>query len=200
MRPIWSDLEHAPDAARLWQRSRRRFTGNALGPHFEHVCRQWTRHFADEHILGDFPRRVCRGTGNDPANKTSHELDVVAFGLDDDDRQPILAIGEAKWGETMGIGHLNRLRHIRSLLAAQDRPGADTAKLACYSATGFTDEHRGAFRRFKDVLADRTGTLEPYFTFADARKHQRAAAWLADHGFVSTHVRAPRRNDAAFES
>lgn len=29
---------------------------------------------------------------------------------------------------------------------------------------------RGAFRRFKDVLADRTGTLAPYFAFAGARQ------------------------------
>lgn len=142
MRPIWSDLEHTHDPTRLWQRSRRRFVGNVLGPHFEHVCRHWTRYVADEHLLGDFPHRVERGTVNDPANKTSHELDVVAYGLDDDNRQPILAIGEAKWGETMGIGHLERLGHIRSLLAAQGRPSADTAKLACYSATGFTNDLR----------------------------------------------------------
>jgi hypothetical protein len=51
---------------------------------------------------------------------------------------------------------------------------------------------RGAFRRFKDVLADRTGTLEPYFAFAAARKHQRAAARLADQGYVSTHTRRTR--------
>lgn len=51
---------------------------------------------------------------------------------------------------------------------------------------------RGAFRRFKDVLARRTGTLEPYFAFTNARKHQRAAAWLAEEGYVSTHTRGTR--------
>jgi hypothetical protein len=51
---------------------------------------------------------------------------------------------------------------------------------------GIVDEHlaelllvavqgRGAFRRFKDVLAERTGTLEPYFVFAEERKLRRAA-------------------------
>lgn len=142
MRPIWSDLEHAQDAARLWERSRRRFVGNVLGPHFEHVCRYWTRHFAHEQLLGDFAHRVQRGTVNDPERKTSHELDVVVYGLDDAGRQPILAIGEAKWGETMGTGHLDRLRHIRSLLTTQRRPGAESARLTCYSAAGFTDELR----------------------------------------------------------
>lgn len=44
---------------------------------------------------------------------------------------------------------------------------------------------RGAFRRFKDVLADRTGTLEPYFAFTRARQIERAAAWLAEEGYVA---------------
>jgi len=85
------------------------------------------------------------GTVNDPANRTTHELDVIAFGLDDDDRQRLLAIGEATWGETMGLPHLNRLRHLRDLLSAQGRQGAAQAKLACYSGSGFTDDlHRAA--------------------------------------------------------
>lgn len=60
-----------------------------------------------------------------------------------------------------------------------------------------TDEHlaelltvavqgRGAFRRFKDVLAERLGTLEPYFAFAEKRKIRRAADWLAEQGYVTT--------------
>ena len=50
----------------------------------------------------------------------------------------ILAIGEAKWHETMGLAHLERLRHIRRLLTAQGRPGAATARLLCFSGAGFT--------------------------------------------------------------
>jgi len=85
-----------------------------------------------------------------------------------------------------------------------DRLGSHEAyqDMVDYIAT-LTDEHladlltvavagRGAFRRFKDVLADRTGTLEPYFAFANARKHQRAATWLAEQGYVSTHTRWTR--------
>lgn len=123
MRPIWSDLEHTPDATRLWQRSQRRFTGNVLGPHFEHVARHWTRHLTPPELFGDYPNHVATGTVNDPAQRTTHELDVIAFGLDDD-RHRLLAIGEAKWGETMGVSHLNRLRHLRHLLTAQSRHGA----------------------------------------------------------------------------
>ena len=56
MRPIWSDLEHTRDPSRLWQRSQRRFAGSVLGPHFEQVCRHWTRYFAP----GGDARRLSR--------------------------------------------------------------------------------------------------------------------------------------------
>jgi uncharacterized protein len=140
MRPIWSDLEHTRDATRLWQRSQRRFVGNVLGPHFEQVCRHWTRHLAPPGLLGDYPNAVGSGVVNDPAGKTSHEVDVVVFGLDDDGRKPLLAIGEAKWGEVMDNGHLQRLHRIRALLTAQGRDGAAGARLVLYSAAGFRDD------------------------------------------------------------
>jgi len=139
MRPIWSDLEHTRDATRLWQRSQQRFNANILGPHFEHVCRHWTRYMAPEETFGDYPNHVGSGTVNDPATKTTHEIDIVAFGLDDDNRRPLLAIGEAKWGETLEVGHLERLRRIRGLLAAQGRFGAERAKMVCFGAAGFSD-------------------------------------------------------------
>jgi len=140
MRPIWSDLEHTRDATRLWHRSQRRFIGNVLGPHFEQVCRHWTRHMAPADLFGDYPNRVGSGTVNDAANRTSYEVDIVAFGLDDDNRTPLIAIGEAKWGEVMGVGHLERLRRIRALLAGQGRYGAERAKLACFGGAGFSDD------------------------------------------------------------
>jgi uncharacterized protein len=142
MRPIWSDLEHTRDATRLWQRGQRRFISNVMGPHFEHLCRYWTRYVAAPELLGGDPHRVGAGTVNDPANRTRHELDVVAFGLDEDDRSALLLIGEAKWGEPMGTGHLDRLRRIRGLLVAQNREGAATAKLACFGGSGFSAELR----------------------------------------------------------
>jgi AAA+ ATPase superfamily predicted ATPase len=142
MRPIWSDLEHTRDARRLWERAQPRFTGNVLGPHLEHLCRQWTRHFAPDDLFGDYITRVGSGTVNDPAARTTYELDIAAFGLGDDNRPQLLAIGEVKWGDIMGIAHLERLEHIRTLLTAQGRYGAASARLACYSAAGFTAELR----------------------------------------------------------
>jgi uncharacterized protein len=139
MRPIWSDLEHTRAPLRLWERSRRRFTDNVLGPHFEQLCRSWAQHYAPEEIVGGFATRVEPGTVHDPANQASHQVDVVALGLDDADREAILALGEAKWQATMSMSHLERLRRIRGLLVAQGRPGAATARLLCFSGAGFTD-------------------------------------------------------------
>src|ERR1700692_1359104 len=77
MRPIWSDLAHTRNPARLWERSEPRFTSNVLGPHFEQLCRYWTRYFASEEITGGFPARVEPGTVNDPASKKTRQIEVA---------------------------------------------------------------------------------------------------------------------------
>ena len=75
MRPIWSDLAHTRDPARLWERSEPRFTSNVLGPHFEQLCRHWIRYFAPEEITGGFPaagrarHRERPGQQEDPADR-----------------------------------------------------------------------------------------------------------------------------------
>jgi hypothetical protein len=51
----------------------------------------------------------------------------------------LLSLGEAKWGEVMGLGHLDRLRRARDLLSVKGHHAAD-AVLACYSGAGFTAE------------------------------------------------------------
>ncbi|CAO5163639.1 hypothetical protein FAIPA1_230080 [Frankia sp. AiPs1] len=60
-------------------------------------------------------------------------------------------IGEAKWGDTMGLAHLDRLRRIRDLLSAQGRPGASTARLACFSAAGFSEQLATAAAASPDI-------------------------------------------------
>jgi uncharacterized protein len=152
MRPIWSDLEHTRDAGGLWRRSQRRFASNVLGPHFEQLCRYWTRHLAAEETVGGIPVRVQAGTVNDAGGRTNHQLDVVVFGLDDEGREPVIAIGEAKWGEVMDVPHLERLRRIRGLLAAQGRPGAGGARLLCFGGAGFTEGLSREAGRQDDVV------------------------------------------------
>ena len=151
MRPIWSDLAHTRNAERLWERSQPRFTSQVLGTHFEQLARHWTRFFAAEDIVGGFPSRVEPGTLNDPASRKTRQVDVVALGPDRDDRDTLLAIGEVKWNETMGLPHLDRLRRIRGLLTAQQRHGAETARLLCFSGAGFTADLAREASRAGDV-------------------------------------------------
>jgi hypothetical protein len=74
--------------------------------------------------------------------------------------EPVLAIGEAKWNEVMGLKHLERLRLIRDLLAAQGKPGAASALLLCFSGDGFTDGLRAESSAAHDVVL--TGSADLY--------------------------------------
>ena len=51
----------------------------------------------------------------------------------------LLAIGEAKWQETMSASHLKRLEHIRELLVTKGGPGAQDARLFLFGGAGFSD-------------------------------------------------------------
>ena len=148
--PIWST---PGTPASLWQRSQRRFTSNVLGPHFEQICRYWTRHFVAEETVGGIPVRVETATVHDVRERTNHQLDVVVFGLVDSGPEPVIAIGEAKWNEVMSMTHLDRLRHMRGLLTAQgSRAGATGARLLCFSGAGFTEGLSHEAERHPDVV------------------------------------------------
>jgi len=141
MRPAWSLLERPGNAARVWRASRQRFSGNVLGPRFEEICRAWALHYADPDRLGGLPGQVTHGVLTDAASKSAHEVDVVVTGISDG-KAPLLAIGEAKWGETMGTRHLERLRHIKTLIGALGKHDTSRTALMCFSAAGFTSELR----------------------------------------------------------
>ena len=68
-------------------------------------------------------------------------LSTWLFSRRDDPGRPrrVLSLGEAKWDKVMNMGHLERLRRARDLLAVK---GYDTSgtKLACYSGAGFAPE------------------------------------------------------------
>jgi len=159
MRPIWSDLEHTRDASRLWRLSQRRFSASVLGPHFEELCRFWLLYHAAEETVGGIPVRVRAGTVHDAASRGSHQLDVVAFGLADAAPEPVIAIGEVKWNEVMSTSHLDRLRHIRGVLATQRRAGVARARLLCFSGAGFTEGLCSEAAHSADVLLIGPGDL-----------------------------------------
>jgi uncharacterized protein len=153
IRPEWSRLELGR-AAQVWAESQERFHSSIVGPHFEGVCRRWAAAFAAATTFGSLPRHVAAGTVSDPRERQSVEIDVVVFGKDNGRRRQLLSIGEAKWGEVMGLPHLARLQRARALLADRDNLDASSAIPACYSAAGFTDDLKRAARAGEAVLVD----------------------------------------------
>jgi AAA+ ATPase superfamily predicted ATPase len=145
MRPAWDQLERPGSAARVWQASRRRFASNVLGPHFEQVCRDWALHHADPDLLGGLPARVGHGVVHDRKARAGHEIDVAVIGIPDGHaKPPLLAIGEAKWNDTMGAAHVERLRHVRELITVGGRYDTTHTRLLCFSGTGFNHKARAA--------------------------------------------------------
>jgi uncharacterized protein len=145
MRPVWAQLEQPDSAARVWQAARPRFSSRVLGPRFEQICREWALFHAPEETFGGLPAQVGQGTVADPSRKANHEVDVVVIGAPTDGKAPLLAIGEAKWGDELDSRHLERLRRIRSLLARQGRFDTSQTRLCCFSGRDFAaDLHRAA--------------------------------------------------------
>jgi hypothetical protein len=73
----------------------------------------------------------------DPLRRGQIEIDVVVFAPDDPGLpRRVLSLGEVKWDKVMTLGHLERLRRARDLLAVK---GYDTTatRLTCYSGAGF---------------------------------------------------------------
>jgi hypothetical protein len=144
MRPEWSRLERRGQAEQVWRDSAHRFATSVVGPRFEQVCRDWMQAYAPPEVNGIPVSHVGSGLVNDPEQRKSHEIDVAAFGHDADGRRVLLAIGEAKWAETVGMGHLARLRRVKDLLLRAGQPGAETARLLLFGSTEPSAQLRAA--------------------------------------------------------
>ncbi|MGN6677316.1 MAG: ATP-binding protein [Streptosporangiaceae bacterium] len=153
MRPAWGDLERPGRGNEVWRRVQQTFASKVVGPHFERVCRDWTRWYAAPDSLGGYPRTVGSGSINDPAGRTLHEVDVVALAQDDAGRAQVLCLGEAKWNTVCTLGHLERLARATELL--RDHPTAssnDLTKLMFFSGAGFAPELRQAAAHSSNIV------------------------------------------------
>jgi uncharacterized protein len=116
------------------------FRSGVLGPHFEHLAREWTRRFATIGHLEGVPTRVAPAVMTDAKLKRSHELDVVALSSGYGERPKVLAIGEAKYTrQRRGIADVARLEYLRNIIVATRSAQFDTTdiKLVVFSAFGF---------------------------------------------------------------
>jgi AAA+ ATPase superfamily predicted ATPase len=141
IRPNFVQLERVRPGRteRIWAGSRPRFLSNVVGPNFKRVCRRWSEDFAEASTFGGQPGRALSGVVHDPRARAAHQVDVAVV----DPAGRLLAIGEVKWGDVMGMGHLARLRAIAALLT--DR-GQAPGVLALFSGTGFAPDLRAAAR------------------------------------------------------
>lgn len=95
-----------------------------------------------------------QGVLNDPAAHDTQQVDVAIAGVagSQHGETPLLAIGEAKWGETMGRRHLDRLRRIRGLIDAHGKYDTSATRILCFSSAGFTDGLREGASASPDIL------------------------------------------------
>lgn len=155
------DLVERRRGAQVWQSSRPTYHSKILGPHVEETAREWARSFAlDETGLS----LGAVGTAEiaDPAARTRHEVDLLAIAPGERPQNPraaIALIGEAKATvQPRGLKDLERLEHIRTLLADQGHRPHD-ATLALFSLHGFHPDVIDAARHRRDVLLVDIGAL-----------------------------------------
>lgn len=123
------------------------FDARVRGPVFEEQARLWVRRFASPETLGGEPDHV--GPSSVTISGVEHELDVVVAadgGAPEPAARRVLAIGEAKSGETIGSGHLHHLEQARAALG----PRAAGAQLLLF-APAFTAEMERLGRSRADV-------------------------------------------------
>ncbi|MGN2640658.1 ATP-binding protein [Nocardia takedensis] len=152
MRPAWARLESG-QGRQVWARSKERFASQVAGPHFESMCREYVLDDGDE-LLGPtalFGEIGC-GVVTDPKARKQIQIDVAVTHPGDGGRSAgVLLIGEAKWGITMGIGHLDRLARAREVLS-EGSFDTSACRLACFSGAGFSDALRRRADQDPDVL------------------------------------------------
>jgi len=152
MRPSWPRLESG-QATQVWARSKERFAAQVAGPHFEAICRQFMLGdgidlLGRDAALGD----VGCGSVTDSVGRSRIQIDVAVTQPGSGGRKAsVELLGEAKWGVTMGINHLERLARARELLAG-NRLDVSGCRLACFGGAGFSEALRARAEQDSDVL------------------------------------------------
>jgi len=143
---------HGVDTDALWRELTPTFRAQVLGPSFEAMARYWATHFASTTTLGGAPAHVgptvISGDEGD-----LQELDVVVAtdeGGQPPDQRLILAIGEAKVGETLTLHMLRRLERARAHFAKR----AQDAKLLLFGSTVDPDLRQHASDRSDVEIID----------------------------------------------
>lgn len=121
----------------VWQqRLAATFGSRVRGPVFEEQARTWVRRFAEPGTVGGSPDHVAPSSAVIDGKEC--QLDVVVA-ADDGGGRPservVLALGEAKAGETLGLAHLRRMEKARVALGTR----AAHARLLLFGAAFHPD-------------------------------------------------------------
>lgn len=142
-------------AAEGWAAAADTFSSLILGPHFEHLARQWTARHAPASLWDAEIGEVGPTVVNDPTGRAQHQVDVVglALGQRRQARQPrIVVLGEAKSASRpRTVADIERLDRIRALLVARG-VRAESARLAVFGRSGFDTDLRRLGRKRGDVV------------------------------------------------
>jgi uncharacterized protein len=115
----------------VWdQRLSATFDARVRGPVFEEQARTWVRRHADPATIGGTPDHV--GPSVLIIEGKERQLDVVVAAGNGEvapSERTVLAVGEAKAGETVGMGHLRELEQARAALGTR----AAQAKLLLFA-------------------------------------------------------------------
>jgi uncharacterized protein len=156
-RPSVDRLEQHRWAEVMAERARAVSAG-IFGPHFEHLCREWTRRFAPPVALGGTPSRVAPAVINDAKSRAKLQLDVVAVASGHGERPRVLAIGEAKFTTALRtMADVSRLERARELVRAtrSNQFEVNDVKIMLFSGAGFdVDTLRNRDRRGDLLLVD----------------------------------------------
>lgn len=121
------------------------FDSQVRGPAFEEQARSFVRRYADAATLGGPADHV--GPSEIIVDGVAHEIDlVVATGGNVAAARTVVAIGEAKAGQTVHIAELHRLERLRAALGTR----AAQTRLLLFAA-GFTNELRRVARTRSDL-------------------------------------------------
>jgi uncharacterized protein len=139
------------DTSVAWAASEPSFRSHVLGPHFEDLARDFIRRFASPATIGGQANRVGASVVNDSADRSQHQIDVVAVGQELSGARRVLALGEAKYtAAKQTIGELNHLDVVRHAVSKK-HPSAASARLLLFSARGFETQLRKEAQRRGDV-------------------------------------------------
>ena len=145
--------ERRPDEG--WAAAAETFSSQILGPHFEHLAREWTARHADPSTWDAEIGEVGPTVVSDPAGRAQHQVDVVALSLGErrQAKHPrVVVLGEAKSAsQPRTTADVARLERIRSLLVARGVQ-AESARLAVFGRSGFDRDLRQLARRRPDVV------------------------------------------------